>query len=80
MTAPGLVDRVRARLVLAPEVPTRARVAALVREEAGGLLDDGAVLAAVREAVDELAGAGLLEPLLRSPGVTDVLVNGPDEV
>jgi secretion/DNA translocation related ATPase len=30
--------------------------------------------------VDELAGAGPLEPLLRAPGVTDVLVNGPDEV
>ena len=80
MTAPGLIDRVRARLVLTPEVPSRARVAALVREESGGLLDDGAVLAAVREAVDELAGAGPLEPLLRAPGVTDVLVNGPHEV
>jgi pilus assembly protein CpaF len=30
--------------------------------------------------VDELAGAGPLEPLLRAPGVTDVLVNGPDQV
>jgi secretion/DNA translocation related ATPase len=80
MTAPGLVDRVRARLVLAPGAPTRAQVAALVREESGGLLDDGAVLVAVQEAVDELAGAGPLEPLLRAPDVTDVLVNGPDEV
>jgi pilus assembly protein CpaF len=80
VTAPGLLDRVRARLVLQPEVPTRARVAALVREESGGLLDDDAVLVAVREAVDELAGAGPLEPLLRAPGVTDVLVNGPEEV
>jgi pilus assembly protein CpaF len=80
MTAPGLVDRVRARLVLAPGVPSRAQVAALVREEAGGLLDDAAVLVAVREAVDELAGAGPLEPLLRATDVTDVLVNGPGEV
>jgi pilus assembly protein CpaF len=80
MTAPGLVERVRGRLVLVPGVPTRAQVAALVREESGGLLDDGAVLVAVREAVDELAGAGPLEPLLRAPGVTDVLVNGPDDV
>jgi pilus assembly protein CpaF len=38
------------------------------------------VLLAVRDAVDELAGAGPLEALLRLPGVTDVLVNGPDEV
>jgi pilus assembly protein CpaF len=34
----------------------------------------------VRAAVDELAGAGPLEPLLREPGVTDVLVNGPEQV
>ena len=80
MTAPGLVDRVRARLVLAPGAPSRAQVAALVREESGGLLDDRAVLVAVQEAVDELSGAGPLEPLLRAPEVTDVLVNGPAEV
>ncbi len=80
MTAPALLDRVRARLALRPGVPTSAGVAALVREEAGGLLPDEEVLLAVREAVDELAGAGPLEPLLRMPGVTDVLVNGPDQV
>jgi pilus assembly protein CpaF len=71
---------VRARLVLEPGVPTRAAVAALVREESGGLLGDDDVLRAVRDAVDELAGAGVLEPLLREPGVSDVLVNGPDQV
>ena len=76
----ALVDRVRARLVLEPGVPSRAAVAALVREESGGLLGDDDVLRAVRDAVDELAGAGPLEPLLREPGVSDVLVNGPDQV
>ena len=76
----ALVDRVRARLVLEAGVPTRAAVAALVREESGGLLGDDDVLRAVRDAVDELAGAGPLEPLLREPGVSDVLVNGPDQV
>ncbi|MBB3083449.1 TadA family conjugal transfer-associated ATPase [Geodermatophilus sabuli] len=80
MSGGALVDRVRARLALEPEAPTRAAVAALVREESGGLLGDDDVLRAVREAVDELSGAGPLEPLLRAPGVTDVLVNGPDEV
>lgn len=80
MSAPALLDRVRARLALQPGMPTQAGVAALVREEAGGLLGDDDVLLAVREAVDELAGAGPLEPLLRSPGVTDVLVNGPGQV
>lgn len=80
MSAPALLDRVRARLALEPGTPTRAGVAALVREETGGLLGDDDVLLAVRSAVDELAGAGPLEPLLREPGVTDVLVNGPDQV
>ena len=80
MSAPALLDRVRARLAVSPGPPTRAAVAALVREEAGGLLGDDDVLLAVREAVDELAGAGPLEALLREPGVTDVLVNGPDQV
>lgn len=80
MSAPPLLDRVRARLALQPGPPTRAGVAALVRQEAGGLLGDDDVLLAVRDAVDELAGAGPLEALLRAPGVTDVLVNGPDQV
>jgi pilus assembly protein CpaF len=80
MSAPALLDRVRARLALEQAAPTRAGVAALVREESGGLLGDDDVLRLVRDAVDELAGAGPLEPLLRTPGVTDVLVNGPDQV
>jgi pilus assembly protein CpaF len=79
VSAPALLDRVRARLALEQGPPSRAGVAVLVREEAG-LLGDDDVLRAVRDAVDELAGAGPLEPLLRIPGVTDVLVNGPEEV
>jgi pilus assembly protein CpaF len=80
MSALPLVERVRARLASEAAEPTQAAVAALVHEEAGGLLGEDDVLLAVREAVDELAGAGPLEPLLRLPGVTDVLVNGPDQV
>jgi pilus assembly protein CpaF len=80
MSASALMDRVRARLALEPGEPSRTQVAALVREEAGGLLDADDVLLAVRDTVDELAGAGPLERLLREPGVTDVLVNGPDQV
>jgi pilus assembly protein CpaF len=78
MTA--LLERVRARLALEPVAPSQARVAALVREETGGLLGEDDVLRAVRDAIDEIAGAGPLEVLLRAPGVTDVLVNGPDQV
>ena len=80
MSEPSLLDRVRARLAVAEGVPSRVGVTALVRDETGGLLGDRDVLLAARDAVDELAGAGPLEPLLRLPGVTDVLVNGPDEV
>ena len=80
MNPPALLERVRARLAVDEGPPTRVGVAALVREEAGGLLGDDDVLHAVRDAVHELAGAGPLEPLLRDPDVTDVLVNGPDRV
>ena len=79
-SAAPLVERVRARLAAGVGSPSPAAVAALVHEEAGGLLGDRAVLSAVRAATDELSGAGVLEPLLRIPGVTDVLVNGPDSV
>jgi pilus assembly protein CpaF len=79
-SAAPLVERVRARLATAAGSPSPVAVAALVREEAGGLLGDRAVLSAVRAATDELSGAGVLEPLLRLPGVTDVLVNGPRSV
>src|SRR3954463_8683866 len=79
-SAAPLVERVRARLANGAGTPSPVAVAALVREEAGGLLGDRAVLTAVRAATDELSGAGVLEPLLRLPGVTDVLVNGPGEV
>ncbi|GAA4330066.1 hypothetical protein GCM10023162_35470 [Klenkia terrae] len=75
-----LVDRVRARLATGTARPDQATVAALVRQESAGLLGDGDVLSAVRAAVDEFAGAGVLEPLLRTPGTTDVLVVGPDQV
>jgi pilus assembly protein CpaF len=80
VTGRPLIERVRVRLATEPGPPSRAAVAALVREEAGGLLGEDDVLDAVREAVDELAGTGPLEPLLRLDGVTDVLVNGPDQV
>src|SRR3954469_19946465 len=80
MSGLPLLERVRARLATEAGIPTRTAVAALIHEEAGGLLGEDDVLRAVREAVDELAGAGPLESLLRLPGVTDVLVNGPDQV
>lgn len=75
-----ILDRVRRRLASSGQAPTRPAVAGLVREESGGLLGDASLLRLVRAAEDEMSGAGVLEPLLRDPAVTDVLVNGPDEV
>ncbi len=78
---PGhLVDRVRHRLAEQGEPPSPAAVAAAVRAEAGGVVADLEVLAALRQLQEDLIGAGPLEPLLRDPRTTDVLVSGPDRV
>lgn len=74
MTA-GLVDRVRSRLVAQEADATPALVAAALRAE-GLVLGDAAVLDLVGSLRQELVGAGPLEPLLTTPGVTDVVVNG----
>jgi len=76
-----LLDRVRRRLVDEglTAVPDSARVATAVREE-GVLLGDEALLDLVRTLRNELGGLGPLQPLVLDPEVTDVLVNGPDDV
>lgn len=76
---PGLVDRVRASLAADGSAATPARVAAALRCE-HQVLGQAEVLAVVRALGSELTGAGPLEDLLSRPGVTDILVNGPDEV
>ena len=76
----SLLDRVRERLAgeSAPLRPTV--VAAAIRAESGGVLGDSAVLSNLRLLETELTGAGILEPLLRAEGTTDVLVTAPDSV
>ena len=74
------LHRVRRHLVDAGTPPRRAALAAMVRQDASGLAGHEQVLDFLREAESELAGAGPLQPLLDQPGVTDVLVNGPDSV
>jgi pilus assembly protein CpaF len=74
-----VIDAVRERLaesgaVLSPEVVARA-----LRDQ-GRPVGDTAVLAVHDLLRRDVLGAGPLEPLLRLPGVTDVLVNGPREV
>jgi pilus assembly protein CpaF len=74
-----LVEQVRAALTGTPGPPTAAQVAGALREH-GAVLGDTAVLDVTARLQAEIAGAGPLETLLRVPGVTDVLVNGPHEV
>ncbi|CDO07622.1 conjugal transfer protein [Mycolicibacterium cosmeticum] len=79
MTA-SLIDRVRERLAVEAAPLRPAIVAAAIRAESGGLLGDTDVLATMRVLQTELTGAGPLDPLLRLPGTTDVLVTAPDAV
>jgi pilus assembly protein CpaF len=75
----GVVDAVREQLArsgatLSPEVVARA-----LRDQ-GRPVGDATVLAVHDLLRQDVLGAGPLEPLLRLPGVTDVLVNGADAV
>lgn len=72
----GLVEEVRGRLVRTPGELTPHRVAEALRA-AGRPVGDATVLAVYEALRRDVVGAGPLEPLLRRPGVTDVLVNGP---
>ncbi len=74
-----LAQRVRRRLADDALPPSRASVALAVRAD-GPMRSGAAVLATAQAVRDELVGAGPLESLLREPGVTDLLVNGPDDV
>jgi pilus assembly protein CpaF len=73
------LDLVRDRLVGLGRQYTPADVATALRAE-GLAVSDAAVLDAMELLRRHSVGAGPLEPLLRDRGVTDVLVNGPDQV
>ena len=77
---PALLARVRQRVAATPGPPNSAAVAAALRDEGGGLRGDAAVLHVLRALQSEILGAGPLDALLADVAVTDVLVNGPDEV
>jgi pilus assembly protein CpaF len=76
---PGLLERVHHRLA-SHGPPDSASVAAAVRAEAGALTTDHHLLQLVRLVENELIGAGPLAELLAEATVTDVVVNGPDDV
>ena len=73
------LDLVRDRLAGLGRQYTPADVATAMRAE-GLVVSDSAVLDTVELLRRHSIGAGPLEPLLRQPGVTDVLVNGPGQV
>ena len=74
-----IVDAVREQLARQGDQLTPERVAAAMRDR-GRPVGGAAVLAVHDRLSAEVLGSGPLEPLLRTPGVTDVLVNGPDAV
>ena len=76
---PALVARVADRVVREGAGLTTDAVAAAVRAE-GSVVDGRSALALVAAVRSELTGAGPLDVLLADPEVSDVLVNGPDEV
>lgn len=73
------IDRIISDLIASPTDLTRESL-----QEAGeAMLSETAPLETVdtvRAAVDSIVGFGVLEPLLEDPDVSDVLVNGPNEV
>lgn len=74
-----VVEAVRTRLAREPGDLTAHRVAEALRAE-GVPVGDATVLRIHEELCRDVLGAGPLEALLRHPDVTDVLVNGPEQV
>ena len=74
-----IVEEVRDRLARVPGDLTPHRVAEALRI-AGRPVGDATVLAVFDTLRRDVVGAGPLDALLRLPGVTDIVVNGPDRV
>ncbi|MEI7779217.1 MAG: TadA family conjugal transfer-associated ATPase [Actinomycetes bacterium] len=76
---PRLVALLRDRIIADGRDPTPSVVAEVLRRD-GLVIGDAAVLALVAGLRAELVGLGPLQQLLDDPLVTDVLVNGPEDV
>lgn len=72
-------DALREHLASQGLVPGPVEVAGALRA-LGLLVSDTAVRETVARLRQDSTGAGVLQPLLEIPGVTDVLVNAPDQV
>ncbi|MSZ78111.1 MAG: pilus assembly protein CpaF, partial [Actinobacteria bacterium] len=77
--SPHDLDLVREQLAREPGELTPHRVAEALRRS-GRPVGDATVLAVHDALRRDVLGAGPLEPLLSLPGVTDVLVNGAEQV
>lgn len=75
----GVADRVRARLLSQGREASAANVVRALRSE-GIVLDESSLLDVVASVQRELLGAGPLETLFTTPGITDVLVMGDGHV
>lgn len=73
------LDAIRHRLATGGHDADPGEVAAAMRAE-GIVVSDAALMACVETLRRDSVGAGILDPLLREPDITDVLVNGPEEV
>lgn len=87
----ALRDRIRGALLTESpsvlETASRWERRVRVREAVAGLLErDGMILSSrdasrlIRDIADTIVGLGPLEPLLRDPAVTEVMVNGPERI
>ncbi len=74
-----LIDQVRQRLTVEQTAATDSTVADAVRS-LGVIVSEDDLARLVSDLRSELTGAGPLDVLLNQPGVTDVLVNGPESV
>lgn len=75
----ALLGRVRRRMLATPGDYDDAALASALRDEAP--MAGATTLLEVAETLrSEIGGAGVLEPLLQDPAVTDVLVNGAGQV
>ncbi|CAN5221240.1 TadA family conjugal transfer-associated ATPase [soil metagenome] len=75
----SVVDAVREQLARQGAEVSPEEVARALRDQ-GTPVGDATVLAVHDRLREDVRGAGPLEPLLRLPGVTDVLVNGAETV
>lgn len=76
----SLMEKVQRRLVDSPAAAAdAAELARLIREEAG-VISDVDVLDLLRRLRHDSTGVGLLEAVLSLDGITDIVVNGPDQV